>query len=43
MVPEHRKMMIVLEHGEIWVALKRELVVLERYESEAGQSSDAPC
>ena len=43
MVPEHRKMMIVPEHGEIWVALKHEPVVLERHESEAGQSSDAPC
>ena len=29
MVPEHRKMMIVLEHGEIWVALKREPEVPE--------------
>ena len=43
MVLEHRKKMVVLEHGEIWVAPKRELVVLERHESEAGQSFDAPC
>ena len=43
MVPEHRKMMIVPEHEEIWVVPKREPEVPERYESEAGQSSDAPC
>ena len=43
MVPEHRKKMIVPEHGEILVAPKHELVVPERHESEAGQSSDAPC
>ena len=43
MVPEHWKMMIVPEHREIWVAPKREPVVPERHESEADQSSDAPC
>ena len=43
MVLEHRKMMIVLEHGEIWVTPKREPVVPERHELEAGQSFDTPC
>ena len=43
MVLEHWKKMVVPEHGEIWVAPKRELVVPEWHESEAGQSSDAPC
>ena len=43
MVPEHWKRMVVLEHGEIWVAPKHEPVVPERHESEVGQSSDAPC
>ena len=43
MVPEYRKRMVVLEHREIWVTPKREPVVPERHESEAGQSFDAPC
>ena len=43
MVLEHRKRMIVPEHGEIWVVPKREPVVPERHELEGGQSSDAPC
>ena len=33
----------VPEHGEIWAVPKRERVVPEQHESEAGQSSDAPC
>ena len=43
MVPEHRKRMVVPEHGEIWVVPKREPEVPERHESEAGQNFDAPC